>query len=156
MIILGVRCSPKDFSFCVIEGAKAAPAINHTQEIVFPSAYAKPLLLKWLMAEVDDLIKKYSINSIAIKSSEMMASRDKSFVERLEYETIFILAGALQGLKPIVKKVKATIAKDLGLKGKASYLSILDTSSIPNYSKYSDKMKEAVLVGWSELKNNGG
>jgi hypothetical protein len=108
------------------------------------------------MAEVDDLIKKYSINSIAIKSSEMMASRDKSFVERLEYETIFILAGALQGLKPIVKKVKATIAKDLGLKGKASYLSILDTSSIPNYSKYSDKMKEAVLVGWSELKNNGG
>ena len=50
-----------------------------------------------------------------------------------------------------IKKVKATIAKDLGLKGKARYLSTLDTSSIPNYSSYSEKMREAVLVGRSEL-----
>lgn len=151
MRILGVRCSPKEFSYCVIEGSKASPLIVHTQEISFPLAYVKPLSLKWLMQEVDDLIKKHTINSLAIKASEGTASRDKSFIERVEYETIFILTGALQGLKPIVKKVKATIAKDLGLKGKARYLSTIDTSSIPNYSTYSDKMKEAILVGWSEL-----
>ena len=151
MRVLGVRCSPTDFAYCVIEGTRSNPSLIHTAEVRFPQAYAKPLTLKWLMQEVDDLVKKHSIDSIALKSSEGLAARGKSFVERTEYETVFILVGALRGLKPIVKKVKAAIAKDLGFKGKAHYLSSIDTSVIPNLCDLSDKLQEAVLVGWSEL-----
>jgi len=151
MRVLGVRCSPKDFAYCVIEGTKTNPSLIHTEEVQFPRAYVKPLTLKWLMQEVDDLLKKHSVDSIALKSSEGLARRGKPFVERTEYETIFMLVGALRGLKPIVKKVKAAIAKDLGFKGKAHYLSTINTSVIPNFSDLSDKLQEAVLVGWSEL-----
>jgi hypothetical protein len=151
MRILGVRCSPKDFAYCIMDGMKAAPQLLHSEQIKLPIGYVKPLSLKWLFQEVNDLLRKHSVDSIAIKCSEGLAARDKSFVERIEFETVFILAGTLHGLKPISKKVKATIAKDLGAKGKAHYLSTIDTSIIPDFSQMSDKLREAVLTAWSEL-----
>jgi hypothetical protein len=123
----------------------------HTGEIQFPQSYAKPLALKWLLQEVEDLLNKYSVGAIAIKSAEGIAGRGKPFVERTEFETVFLLAGAIQGLKPILKKVKATIARDFGAKGKAKYLATIDTSKIPGLSSFSEKLREATLVAWSEL-----
>jgi hypothetical protein len=151
MRILGVRCSPKDFAYCVIEGTKTNPKLVHYAEVQFPKGYAKPLSLKWLMQEVDDLLRKHSVEAIAIKRPEGLAARDKYFVERTEFETVFMLVGALRSLKPISKKIKATIAKDLGAKGKAHYLTTIDTSVIPAFSQFSDKLREAILVAWSEL-----
>jgi len=151
MRILGVRCSPKEFAYCVIEGKKATPQLLHTDQVAIPTGYAKPLALKWLLQEVDDMLKKHAVESIAIKCAEGLASRDRSFVERIEFETVFILAGALRGLKPITKKVKATIAKDMGVKGKVRYLATIDTSAIPSFSQLPEKLREAVLVAWSDL-----
>jgi len=52
----------------------------------------------------------------------------------------------------IFKKVKSTIAKDLGLKGRGHYLRTeLDTSVIPGFAGKPDKEKEAILAAWSEL-----
>jgi len=152
MSVIGVRCSPRDFAYCILEGTKNEPRLIHYAEIQFPQSYSWPYNLRWLMQEVEDILNKYSVDSIAIKSSEGIASRGKSFVERIEYETVFLLVSASRGLRPITKKVKSTIAKDFGMKGKARYLSTIDTSKIQEFSNFSDKLKEAVLVGWSELK----
>jgi hypothetical protein len=52
-----------------------------------------------------------------------------------------------------VRKVKATIAKDLGLPGKPRSLTTdLDASVFPEYKDAPEKIKEAILVAWSELK----
>jgi hypothetical protein len=79
-------------------------------------------------------------------------SRGRSFEERVEYEAAVYLACARCGLTTACKKVKSTIAKDLGLKGRAHYLETLNTCVIPSFSNYTDKEQEAVLCAWSDLK----
>ena len=64
---------------------------------------------------------------------------------------IFLLSAKL-GINEIESKVKSTIAKDLGLKGKGKYLDTkLDTSCIDNFDKFPKKEQEAILVAWSCL-----
>lgn len=104
------------------------------------------------MHEIDDMIKNYSVNHVTMKGSEGIAARGKPFVERVEMEAIVYLVGANHGIRKIPKKVKSTVAKDFGLKGKAHYLNTdLDTSLINSFSSYSPKVQEAILVAWSEL-----
>ena len=62
------------------------------------------------------------------------------------------VAGGTEGMNAIFKKLKSTIAKDLGLKGRAHYLQTsLDTSVIPGFGGRGGKEQEAILAGWSEL-----
>lgn len=76
--------------------------------------------------------------------------RGKAFVERTENEAIVYLAAANHGVKFVSKKTKATIAKDLGLKGNAKSLETdLDYSSIGGFEAESATIKEAILVAWS-------
>ena len=53
-------------------------------------------------------------------------------------------------------KRKVTLAKDLGLKGKARYLLTFDTSPIPDFADLDEKMKDAVLCAWSARKESDG
>jgi hypothetical protein len=78
-------------------------------------------------------------------------SRGKTYEERVEHEAAVIIAAANRGLRKVPKKVKSTIAKDLGQKGRAHYLSVLDTSHFQTFESESEKTKEAILAGWSEL-----
>jgi hypothetical protein len=65
---------------------------------------------------------------------------------------IFLHAGNI-GADNVVRKVKATIAKDLGLPGKVSALTTdLDASVLPGYKDSPEKIRQAILVAWSELK----
>ena len=58
-----------------------------------------------------------------------------------------IVAGANAGLRRIQRKVSATIAKDLGLKGRARYLRTkLDTSQIPEFANSPEKAYIPVFV----------
>ena len=69
----------------------------------------------------------------------------------MENETAFMLAGAIRGMKAIFKKVKSTIAKDLGQKGRAKYLVNLSTETIPEFGELHEKVQEAVIAARSEL-----
>jgi hypothetical protein len=62
-----------------------------------------------------------------------------------------MLAGGARGMRAVFKKVKSTIAKDLGQKGRSKYLANLDTSWAPTFDGFSDKEKEAIQAAWSEL-----
>jgi hypothetical protein len=107
--------------------------------------------LLWFTLEVEQWIKKYNVQSVVMKRFEGR-SRGGSFEDRVEYEAAVYLACARCGLTTACKKVRSTIAKDLGLKGRAHYLATLNTSVIPAFSNYTDKEQEAILCAWSDLK----
>lgn len=152
MTALGIRCSNKDFAYAVLDGTKSNPSLVAHDIISFPKGYSTPFKLKWLLQELEDMVRRYSIGSIAMKGTEGLAARGKPFVERVECESIVFLAGATTGIKRVRRKIKSSIAKDLGFKGKGRYLnSKLDTSLITSFESLNAKEQEAVIVGWSDL-----
>jgi hypothetical protein len=149
--VLGIRCSNRDYTFAKLSGTKKIPQVVDCNTTLYPKGFSKPQSLKWLLQEIDTLIKRHNIQKIVIKGFEGRKC-DKCFVERVEHEAIVYLAGASCRVMPVLRKVSSTIAKDLGLKGRAHYLTTsLDTSLIPSYDNYSAKAKDAILAGWSEL-----
>ena len=104
----------------------------------------------WFAQELEQIIKTHAIQAIVIKRSE---GRTKSgaFEQRAEYEGVVYMAAGRCGLTAVSKKVKSTLAKDLGLKGRAHYLETLNTTPIADYDDKTDKEQEAILCAWSEL-----
>lgn len=151
MRVLGIRCSNRDYAFAVLTGTKKLPKLVTSDTVIYPKGYIKPQSLKWFLLDIKDLLKKYKIKRIVMKKHEGQ-TRSKAYEERVEHEAMVSLADADCGVGAVFKKPSSTIAKDLGLKGRAHYLvTSLDTSLIPDYDKLSQKVKEAVLAAWSEL-----
>ena len=153
-MILGIRCSNNDYSFALLKGTKKAPQVVNTKTATFPKGYTRPDSLRWLYQEIDDyLINHKGISHLVVKGVEAMAQKGSSYTDRVECEAILFLAAANHGLTAI-RKVKPTIAKDLGLAGRAKALDEnLDTSVISDFQNYSTKEQEAVLAAWSDLKS---
>jgi hypothetical protein len=150
LTVLGVRCSNKDFTYIVLDGTKAAPRLIVCETLVLPKGFAPAQSLHWLFQEVTSLIAKHSVWKIVIKRFEGR-SRGSAFETRVEHEAAVMLAAGAQGNHAVFKKVNRTLAKDLGQKGHARYLSHLNVSWVQNYSRLSDKQKEALQAAWSEL-----
>ncbi|MFA5146478.1 MAG: hypothetical protein WC515_03765 [Candidatus Omnitrophota bacterium] len=149
MIILGIRCSTKDYCFAILDGSKKSPKLLQHNRILFPKNYTRPQELKWFSQEITDILEKNKIDAIAIKGTEGMASRGSPFVIRTENEAIIQLAAAIKGIK-VYKKVNCTIAKDLGLKGRTQSLKTdLDYSVFQDFAEIDTCIQEAILVGWS-------
>jgi hypothetical protein len=87
---------------------------------------------------------------VVIKRFEGLA-KGTAYEDRVEHEAAVFLACDSCGISGVFKKVKSTIAKNLGCKGRAHYLLTLNTSLIPNYSQYTEKEQDSILAGWSEL-----
>lgn len=153
MSYLGLRCSNNDYTYVVLKGDVSSPSIGNKGSVPFPKGLSRAQELKWFYQEIEGLISKNKIKSIIMKRAEGNALRDKHFVERIENEAIVYLVGINNGVKNITKKVKSTIAKDFGLKGKAKYLSTsLDCSVFPTFDNENEKMKDAIRVAWSDMK----
>uniref|UniRef100_Q01T22 Holliday junction resolvase RuvC n=1 Tax=Solibacter usitatus (strain Ellin6076) TaxID=234267 RepID=Q01T22_SOLUE len=150
-MVLGLRCSNTDYHYALLSGTKKVPLVEDQGSVSYPGGLKKPAALKWMVDEIQDRLRKSDIDSVVIKGPEPAATRTSSLVERVEYETAAMIACAEVGLKAVFKKVKSTLAKDLGLKGKGKYLQTLDTSAIPGFSTLSEKAKEAALAAWTEL-----
>lgn len=151
-MILGLRCGNSDYAYAILEGGSKRPIVIEELLVAYPPDYKRPKLLRWFYQEMEGLLAKHSISRVVIKGAEPMATRDRAFVERTEHEAIVMLAAATSGITRISRKVKATMAKDLGLKGKAKYLETkLDKSVIDGFEDRSTKLQEAILAGWSEL-----
>src|SRR6266498_2658525 len=121
MITLGVRCTSKDFCYVVMSGEPSTPKIITSGSLGYPKNYGRARSLLWFVQEIEQFISKHRIESIVIKRSEGR-TKDRSFEERVEYEAAVYIAAARCGLAAVSKKVKSTLAKDLGLKGRAHYL----------------------------------
>jgi hypothetical protein len=153
-MILGIRCSNTDYSFALLKGKKGSPQVVNIKTASFPKGYTRPNLLRWLYQEIDDYFSKHKgISHRVVKGAEPMAQKGGSYTERVECEAMLFLAAANSGLTAS-RKVKPTIAKDLGLAGRAKALDEdLDTSPITAFQSYSTKEQEAVLAAWSNLKS---
>ena len=150
--VLGLRCSNKDYAYAVLQGLKKKPELIENGIVKFPQTCTRVQNIGWFRQEIEDKIARFSISALVIKSAEGLATRGAQFVERVEHEAAAMMAACSKGMRKVPKKVKSTIAKDLGLKGKAAYLATkLDTSVIENFTSFPEKIKEAILVAWSEL-----
>lgn len=150
MNVLGIRCSNSDYTFAVLCGLRTSPQVIEVNSFSFPTGFAKPQSLKWFYQEIDDLLTRHSVKIIVIKKFEGR-TRGNTYEDRVEHEAMVLLAGANHGLKALFKKVKSTISKDLGMKGRGRYLLTFNTSPISNFDKYSGKAQEALFAAWSEL-----
>lgn len=152
-IVLGVRCSASDYSFVVLGGTRQGPVVLEKGLVGYPKEYSWGEALNWQYQEFDALIMKHSVIAVVVKGTEPMARKDKSYTARVEREAIVALVAARLGVQNVKRKVKATLAKDLGMKGRAKYLSSdkLDTSLLPGFDDESDKSQEAFLAAWSEM-----
>lgn len=152
MIILGIRCSTNDYTYAMLSGTVDSPNLSEVATIPSPADYSQPEKLKWLLDELKALNKKHSITSWAIKGAEPMAAKGKPYAVRVEMEAMVSLSAAMTGSDIVVRKVKPTIAKDLGLKGRAkSLVEDLDYSKINGLKQKSEKEFEAIVVAWSSL-----
>lgn len=150
-MILGIRFSNKDFSYAVLSGLKDKPTVEYEGVNKIPKNFSKPRALSWLVQEIEEIIKRHNITKIVMRGFEGQVRTRTTYEERVELETAVYIAASKSGMNAVFKKVRSTIAKDLGLKGKAHYLETLDTSSIPGYDERSVTKKEAILAAWSEL-----
>jgi len=152
MKILAVRCSNTDFAYALIEGSKQSPTIVECDLTVYPKGYEEHSLFHWFHQEIIGLLGRYSPDTLAVKAAETMVKRSGSLETRIRIEGIALMSAAEVGCTSAHRKVKSTIAKDLGMKGKGKYLETkLDTSPIINFDSYNTKQQESILVGWSCL-----
>ena len=99
-----------------------------------------------------ELITSHTPDGVAVKAAEPMVKRSGALETRIRVEGIALMSAAEAGCSLARRKVKSTIAKDLGMKGKGKYLETrLDTSPIIDFDSYNSKQQEAILVGWSCL-----
>ncbi|MCE9615921.1 MAG: hypothetical protein K8T26_16745 [Lentisphaerae bacterium] len=150
MKILGVRCSNSDYTTCLLSGDAAAPKVEEMKHVNYPNGYGEAETLRWLRQEFQRLCNGQALDEVCIKRAETNVKRSNSLEARIQAEAIVALAAAESGCGKVQRKVGSTVAKDLGLKGKAKYLQTkLDTSAIPDFGDYSAKEQEAILVAWS-------
>ena len=114
MTALGLRCGSKEYMYAILNGSRKTPQLTDTGSAQVPRGYAKPQALRWMAQEVEDLCKRHSFNAICMKGTEGLAARGAAFVSRVELEAIVCLVGYNMGINPVDKKVKSTLAKDLG------------------------------------------
>jgi hypothetical protein len=150
-MVMGLRCSNTDYHFVLLTGTKSSPVLKQSGSFNYPKGLKKPFALKWMLEETRDRLQKCTIDRVVIKASEPLARPSGPLTERTEFEAAVLIACAQSGLKAAFKKVKSTIAKDLGMKGKAKYLLEFDTSAITDFDSFSEKTREAILAAWTEL-----
>ena len=151
-MVLGLRCSAKDYAWAVLDGKKSSPQLIAQGLVLFPKNFARPQSVVWFSQEVDGILNTHPCGHIVLKAHEGRV-RDNSFLERIENETAVYFSASIakKAVKTIVRKGKRTIAKDLGLKGQGKYLATLDTSAIANFDKLEEKVREAILSAWTAL-----
>jgi len=152
MNCLGVRCSNSDYSIAILSGSRTSPEIIRKVCNGSPNGYKTARRLKWFLQEFEDIFNAIEIDEIVVKGTEPMAQKGGSYAERVENEAMIFLAAERKGITSIVKKVKATIAKEHGLKGRGKYLATLDFSVFPKFEEESEKMKEAIIAAWACLR----
>jgi hypothetical protein len=150
MIALGLRCTNRGYTYSIASGTKSSPEVLGLDTVAAPKGYAKPHVLKWFFQELEDRLRAHKVAVIAIKGTEGLAPRGPTFVDRVHLEAIAFLIGGVHGIR-VVQKVKSTIAKDLGLKGKARYLKTLDTSTLADFAGQPEVVKDALQIALSEL-----
>ncbi len=152
MRVLGARCSNKDYTFCILSGDADSPQLETKKHVAYPTNFTEAEILNWLHQEMQAILAGPSVDRVGIKRAETNVKRSNSLELRIQAEAVISLAAAQAGCGSIERKVCSTIAKDLGLKGKAKYLHTkFDTSAVPDFDDLTDKEQEAVLVAWSCL-----
>lgn len=149
-MILGLRCSNSDYAYVVLGGTREKPTVIEAGFRPFPKNQSRMAASYWFYQELNGLLDKHRCTGIVIRGSEVR-QKDIALVERVEHEAMAYPVAGQRGIKLVVRKIRSTLAKDLGQIGKATYLSRVDCSAIEGYYAMPPKVQEAALCAWSEL-----
>ena len=149
--VLGLRFSNSDYTWVVLKGTKESPTVCASGGAKMPKGLHRPQTLSWFCQEIELLISQNGFTKICIKNTEAMARKGNTYEMRVDHEAAAFIAAANHGIKSVFKKVNATIAKDMGLKGKGKYLKTFDTSPIADFDQRTGKEQDAIMAAWSEL-----
>ncbi len=151
MKVLAVRCSNTDFAYAIVDGTLRRPNLLECNLTTYPNGYEEHSLLLWFHQEITELFDTHNPDQLAVKAPETNVIRSNALDLRIRIEGIALMSAAKVGCSQACRKVKSTMAKGLGIKGKARYLATFDTSAITDFNSFSTKEQEAILVGWSCL-----
>lgn len=135
-------------------GSKGQPKLIRIIKKPFPLDYSRVQIIDWFLQELDDFIQANDgINEIIIKSPDAMSRRNTAYEERLENQGVAYLAASRNGIRLVTRKVRSTIAKDLGLKGNSREYAAVDCSQIyTKQSSISEDERDSILAAWSGLR----
>jgi len=100
--------------------------------------------------EIEALLKANEVGLVIIRQFEGRA-KGTAYEDRVEAEAAVAIAAGNAGIRTVHKKRQGSLAKDLGLKGRARYLKTMDKSQLAGYVDMADKLQEAALCAWSAL-----
>ncbi len=153
MKVLGIRCSNNDYTYCILSGTQEIPKVKILRQVAFPANFSAAEALRWFHHEMQEVFNGWNVEAVGIKKPETTVKRSNSLEMRIQNEAIVTLTAAEKGCMVVSRKVKSTMAKDLGLKGKGKYLETkLDTTAFEGFEQFPPKKKEAILVAWSCMK----
>lgn len=153
--MIGFRCSNLDYTYAVVSKNAEAFKLVETKTVGFPKNFCRVEALRWFYLEIEQLLKRIEPSGVMLKRAEMAAAKSKSFVERVENEGVILLVSGMLNSKYVRGKVKATLLKDLGYKGRGRYFqnAVNDAEWISG-DDISEKMVEAALVARSGFKDD--
>lgn len=153
MRVIGFRCSPKSFSFVVLEGTQQKPIVVAHDSFAFPKNRSWGVKLSWLRKQIVEILQTYKIEAAGLKRAETSARRpssERSEVEGVVKETVRSIID-----RECVARLKSQLRRDIaGFNQPARYLTkVLETRDLDglNTAVY----QEATLAAIAELPEEG-
>lgn len=150
MITVGFNFTKNNFRYCVLENSTSPPSILDKNKIVYPNNMDVPSLMEWFETQIELIIGKYTIESIAYKLSLNLPNSAQ--IQQSCYPQAILNLIAKKKDIPIKSYTPQAInATKFGKSKKDNVFDYLD-SQIGKHPPYWDKaMRESVLISWFNL-----
>ncbi|RWF24031.1 MAG: hypothetical protein EOS64_09170 [Mesorhizobium sp.] len=144
MITIGLRVSPSEVTYALVDNE--SEAVVDVDQIVIPTAMAKPVALKYVRSNLLDILREYSVTRACIRLAENNAKAMS--IDRLHLEGVIQEAFASSDLKGYFAGAIPALAARLGLSG-ADLKPIIDGGNhfdVKGWEDFSVKQREALLA----------
>jgi len=150
-IILGLRAEPRAFHWAVVSGTLERPVLEGSGSETSPHTYSEAESLAWTRQKVDHIIDTYNPTTVAVRYPERIArgANTDSAKSRCRVEGVLVEVSSTKN-KAVVTGALNTFGKHAGSSSLKNDLASDDLRGL-DWSKYNDKVREAILVAASLL-----
>jgi septum formation topological specificity factor MinE len=150
---IGIRTTPKEVFFTVIEQNEDENEIKVTDKLVLPVSMNVPDKLNFVRKTIIDIINQYNINKAGIKITEGNAQRLS--IERISIEAVIQELFSGCSIKNYFGGNISKISKLLGLPNNGVFKKIIKGDEIPDELEFltdmSEYHKESTLAALAAL-----
>lgn len=150
MILLGIRCSPKEADYCVIDSSAETFEIIQLDKIVAPTFLSESEQLRHIRNLLLDILRENKVESTVVRITENNAHSPS--VQRIRMEGVVIEAIASSEVKKYSTYVLNQIASKINVpKGDIKQIvkNEIPFDYVPNFDSYKKLEREAILAALS-------